>query len=96
MKAIRGSPLQTEPGETYVYCNSNQILAAAMVEEVSGKPWDNLIDELLFNPLGMNETGQSPMATRGRPARQPYQHERNGKPVDAVPQADNPEVLGSA
>ena len=96
VKTLGETPLQTEPGEVYAYCNSNQILAAAMVEEVSGKPWENLIDELLCCPLGMNETGQGPMVTRGGPARQPYQHERNGSPAIAAPHADNPEVLGPA
>ena len=94
VKALGETSLQTEPGDAYAYCNSNQILAAAMIEKTSGKPWEILLEELLFRPLGMNETGQGPMATRGGPARQPYQHERNGKPVDAAPHADNPEVLG--
>jgi CubicO group peptidase (beta-lactamase class C family) len=94
VKALGESPLQTEPGETYAYCNSNQILAAAMIEKTAGKPWEILLEELLFRPLGMKETGQGPMVTRGGPARQPYQHERNGQPTDAAPQADNPEVLG--
>lgn len=94
VKALGESPLQSEPGETYVYCNSNQILAAAMIEETNGKPWEILLEELVFRPLGMKETGQGPMAIRGGPARQPYQHERNGKPVTAAPHSDNPEVAG--
>lgn len=96
VEALGETPLQTEPGETYAYCNSNQILAAAMIEESTGKPWETLLEELVFRPLGMKETGQGPMVTKDGPAKQPYQHERSGEPVAAAPQADNPEVMGPA
>lgn len=96
VEALGESPLQTEPGETYAYCNSNQILAAAMVEKSTGKPWETLLEELVFRPLGIEETGQGPMVSRDGPAKQPYQHERNGEPVAAAPHADNPEVMGPA
>jgi len=96
VEALDEKPLQTEPGITFAYSNSSQILAAAMIEEVAGLPWEDLLEKHLFLPLGMKEVGQGPMATRSGPPRQPWQHERNGKPADAVPQADNPEVMGPA
>ncbi len=96
VEALDEKPLQTEPGTTFAYSNSSQILAAAMIEEVAGLPWEDLLQKHLFLPLGMKEVGQGPMATRSGPPRQPWQHERNGKPANAVPQADNPEVMGPA
>lgn len=95
-EALGEKPLETEPSTTFAYSNSNQILAAAMIEEVSGTPWEDLLEEHIFGPLGMKETGQGPMATKGGPVKQPRQHETNGKPVDPAPQADNPEVMGPA
>lgn len=96
VEALGEKPLTTEPGTTYAYSNSNQILAAAMIEEATGTPWEDLLEKQLFLALGMKETGQGPMATRGGIPRQPWQHERDGKPLEPVPQADNPEVLGPA
>ena len=96
VEALGEKPLQTEPGTTFAYNNINQILAAAMIEEVTGTPWEDLIEEQVFRRLEMKETGQGPMTTRATPVRQPWQHERNGKPADPVPQADNPEVMGPA
>jgi D-alanyl-D-alanine carboxypeptidase len=86
-------PLSSEPGTTYAYSNNNQILAAAMIEEVTGKPWEDLLEELVYQPLGMKEVGQGPMGKPGL-IRQPWQHEDNGKPIAPGPGADNPEVMG--
>lgn len=96
VEAFGETPLESEPGTAFAYCNSNQVLAAAMIEEVTGSPWEDLLQKHVFLPLGMKEVGQGPMATRSGPPKQPWQHERNGKPADALPQADNPEVMGPA
>lgn len=57
--------LESEPGTKYAYCNTNQILAGAMVEQVTGKPWEHLLEELLFQPLGIEEYGHGPMGQPG-------------------------------
>lgn len=95
VEALGSLTLRSEPGSEEHYCNTNQIVAAAMVEETVGKPWENLLEELLFRPLGIEAVGQGPM---GRPGRvdQPWQHTETGEPMDPVPQADNPEVMGPA
>lgn len=93
IEALGDHPLASEPGSTFTYCNTNQILAAAMIEQVTRKPWETLIEELIFRPLGMREVGQGPMGKPGR-IEQPWQHKVCGESVEPVPQADNREVMG--
>lgn len=81
------------PGEKTVYSNGGYVIAAAMAEAVTGKTWEELMDELLFRPLGIKSAGF------GAPATGAWGH-RSGVdgylPVPPSPFADNPPVLGPA
>ncbi|MDT0301936.1 serine hydrolase domain-containing protein [Streptomonospora wellingtoniae] len=46
----------TEPGTDYAYSNANYWLAARVVEEASGRPFDDYLADRVFAPLGMDET----------------------------------------
>jgi CubicO group peptidase (beta-lactamase class C family) len=45
------------PGVTYRYSNHGYALAAYVVEEVSGQPFDQYVAEHIMRPLGMAKTG---------------------------------------
>ena len=45
------------PGENWAYSNSGYVLAGAVIEAVTGKPWHVYLDETFFRPLGMRHTG---------------------------------------
>jgi D-alanyl-D-alanine carboxypeptidase len=47
----------SEPGEKWAYNNSGYVLLAAIIEKVTGKPWDDYLAERFFRPLGLNRTG---------------------------------------
>ena len=49
-------PLQSQPGDKYAYGNQGMNIAARVVEIVSGKPYEEFIQERFFDPLGMTET----------------------------------------
>jgi CubicO group peptidase (beta-lactamase class C family) len=51
------SKLQSRPGQRYAYSNAGFSLLAAVVELVSGKPYEEFLAERLFRPAGMTETG---------------------------------------
>ena len=51
------TPLNRPPGETYEYSNVGFSLLAAIVEQVSGQSYDAFLQEHLFNPAGMENTG---------------------------------------
>lgn len=50
-------PTQFEPGSRWQYCQSGINAAARIVEVVSGKTFDVFLEERLFAPLGMKDTG---------------------------------------
>ena len=92
-------PLQSKPGAKFAYANMGYTLAGAMLERASGKTWEELIVERVFQPLGLKSAGLGPQSTLGR-VDAPLGHEPlpNGtlKPMLAGPNGDNPEVIGPA
>jgi CubicO group peptidase (beta-lactamase class C family) len=49
-------PLQSQPGDKYVYGNQGMNVAARIVEIVSGMPYEQFLQKRFFDPLGMTET----------------------------------------
>ena len=87
------------PG-TFLYSNAGYVLAGAMLEEATGRAWEDLMRQRLFEPLGMASAGFGPPGTRGaQPADAPRGHRGgadNPRPVEPGPGADNPQVIGPA
>lgn len=59
VKAIAEDPLLFEPGESYQYSLSHDVLAA-IVEVVSGKSFYEYLKDEIFDPLGMKDVGFHP------------------------------------
>lgn len=49
--------LEFEPGTKFVYDNSGYFLLGAIIEKVTGKPYEQVLKENIFDPLGMKNTG---------------------------------------
>lgn len=95
--------LQTPRGPkeaTFEYSNTGYVIAGAMLETKMGVPWEVLIRDHVFTPLGMSSAGQGPPGTAGA-YDQPLGHAPNAAGV-MEPQApnsgdsDNPVALGPA
>lgn len=54
-KAIAALPLAFDPGSAWTYSRSTDVLGA-VIEVAAGKPLDQLLDEQIFTPLGMDDT----------------------------------------
>ncbi len=50
------SPLLFEPGTRVQYSNTGIDIGAAVVEVVTGKPWNQFLQERVLDPLGMTST----------------------------------------
>jgi CubicO group peptidase (beta-lactamase class C family) len=85
---------QSEPGSKFAYSNLGYVVAGAMGEKVTGKSWEDLIQQELFDPLGMTSAGFGPPGTKGE-VDQPWGHLPMGK-VSVPAQTDNPPSLGPA
>jgi CubicO group peptidase (beta-lactamase class C family) len=54
---FRDKPLEFEPGEKWNYSNSGYVLLGYLVEKISGQPYDKFVQENIFTPLGMKDSG---------------------------------------
>ena len=57
IEKILNSPLLFFPGENFKYSNAGYTMLAALIEVVSGLPYEEYVYEHLFNPAGMEFTG---------------------------------------
>ena len=57
MKTFRDRPLEFVPGSEMRYSNSGYVLLGAIIEKVSGTSYEKFVDENIFMPLGMNDSG---------------------------------------
>jgi CubicO group peptidase (beta-lactamase class C family) len=57
IRSVAATPRAARPGETYTYLNAGYSLLAAIVEIVSGEPFETFVARELFAPAGMSATG---------------------------------------
>jgi CubicO group peptidase (beta-lactamase class C family) len=60
---FKDQPLQFEPGEKFAYSNSGYVLLAGIIEQVSKTSYSDFLRTNIFEPLGMNNTGQDVFTT---------------------------------
>jgi CubicO group peptidase (beta-lactamase class C family) len=79
------------------YSNLGYILAGAVLEDITGRAWEDLMRERLFQPLGILTGGFGPPGTAGK-TDQPWGHSwLMGKPLDpGSPSAELPLSYGPA
>lgn len=54
---FRDLPLQWVPGEKYAYNNSGYFLLGVVIEKVTGKKYEQALQEMILAPLGLQDTG---------------------------------------
>lgn len=72
-KEAASVPLLFEPGTNSKYSNTGIDIGAAIVEVVSGKPWDVFLKERVFEPLGMTSSTFQPTDAQLEKSIQLYQ-----------------------
>ena len=88
--------LESKPGTQYLYSNTGYALAGHAIETVAGKPWEVLIKERVFTPLGITSAGLGGLGTPGKDD-QPWPHSVAGIPMPVNgPEMDNPPVMSPA
>jgi len=85
------------PDTKYWYSNVGYILAGAVLEHLTGRAWEDLMRERLFQPLGISTGGFGRPGTAGK-TDQPWGHSSFlGKPIDpGSPAAQSPLYYGPA
>ena len=74
-------------GSTYAYVNYNFLLAAMIVEKISGTTYESFLKTRFFRPLGMKDTGTHLPATDATRAAVGYHDDGSGA---LSPFADDP------
>jgi len=93
-RVVNEAPIH-EPGAAYDYSNAGYTLAAAMAENVTGKPWEYWLQELVFAPLGMGSAGFGWPADKDHPGR-PRGHRCADSTLARPEPLDAPYRLGAA
>lgn len=57
LSLFKDKPLLFEPGTKFSYSNSNYILLGYIIEKVTGKPYEQVMHEMIFTPLRMDHSG---------------------------------------
>jgi len=53
---FKDKPLEFAPGERWAYNNSAYVLLGAVIEKVSGKTYEDFVEQEIFKPLGMTRS----------------------------------------
>ncbi len=89
---VLSSAPELTPGTAFQYSNIGYIVAGAMLEQLTGQTWEELMRTRLFAPLGMEGCGFGVQATAAVEA--PWPHTDASPPVPTL--EDNPPGLGPA
>ncbi|MDX1604417.1 MAG: serine hydrolase domain-containing protein, partial [Salinimicrobium sediminis] len=86
VKVFADSTLQFTPGEKFAYNNSGYFLLGHIIEEVTGKSYEQVLQEKILEPLDMDDTGYDHHATilKNRAAG----YEKNGNEYVNAPYLD--------
>ena len=57
VKKFADEKLDFTPGEKFTYSNSGYFLLGVLIEKVSGKTYEAMLQENIFTPLNMNDSG---------------------------------------
>jgi CubicO group peptidase (beta-lactamase class C family) len=99
VETVTRRPPAFAPGTAFLYSNGGVIMAGAVAERVTGRPWEDLLREEVFAPLGIEGGGFGPPGTEGT-VDAPWGHRGAGEALVAIdpgtPGADNPPALGPA
>jgi CubicO group peptidase (beta-lactamase class C family) len=98
VKEILREPPAYKPGSDQVYSNAGFSIAGAMLEAIMDRPYEELLAERLFHPLGMTSAGFRAPASNGS-VNQPYGHTKSFfmvNPVNPEPKGDNPPAIAPA
>ena len=91
--------LSAPPGRHWEYSNLGYTVAGAITEKLTGRTWEELVVQRIFDPLKLSTAGFGPQSTMGR-VDAPLGHlfDKDGKlqALLAGPFGDNPAIIGPA
>jgi len=80
---FKNKPLEFSPGERFKYCNSGYQLLGYIIEKVSGKSYEEFLEENIFQPLDMADSGMDKHSTILKNRAAGYTHDENNILINA-------------
>jgi CubicO group peptidase (beta-lactamase class C family) len=93
-KIVQREPLLSAPGSTYLYSNLSYRTLGSVIEAVTGKPYLDVLRELIIQPLGLTATGTQ-LTVQPSQLASPYVENQAGN-VRRLPQYRDPSIPFSA
>ena len=91
VKRTLAAPLTSPPGTKWAYSNTGYQLLTVMIEDLTGKPYEQYIHEQLLAPAGLTHTGYVIPNFLDRPVAVGYWgEEADGSPLDKAWYGDGP------
>lgn|GEM_PF-593367 len=90
---VMSQPLNTAQRGSFLYSNFNYIIAGYLLETLSGKSWESLMQENLFTPMNLASAGFGPCCDTGETSGL-WGHSPD--PVTPGIDSDNPQPFGPA
>jgi CubicO group peptidase (beta-lactamase class C family) len=88
---LLNAPLISKPGEKFNYSNAGYSLLAALIEKISGKPYERYMTEEIFKPAGVKRIGYQIPAWKNEELAVGYSKGRRwGTPLDHAWMEDGP------
>ena len=81
---FRDKPLDFPPGTAWRYSNSGYALLGYLIERISGQSYGQFIQQNIFDPLGMKDSGYGSDVAIIRARARGYTPGADGKPVNAA------------
>jgi D-alanyl-D-alanine carboxypeptidase len=79
---VRDAPLEFPPESKYHYSDTDNIAAGLLEEKASGVPYEQLLEQRIFKPLGMRDSSLPRTQKLPRPFLHGYDVEPGKKPED--------------
>jgi CubicO group peptidase (beta-lactamase class C family) len=78
---FKDAPLIMQPGKKFSYSNSNYILLAAIIEQITGTKFENFVRSIIFEPLDMTRSGYDFLRLDSNQKATGYMNISDAKPV---------------
>lgn len=78
VEELAGTRLARAPGEKYEYSNTAFALLGVLLEQLEGKPYAQLVEQKIFRPLKMDDSG---VGVTRHPERAAQGHDVDGEPA---------------
>jgi D-alanyl-D-alanine carboxypeptidase len=79
---VRTDPLEFPPGSRYEYSNTDNIVVGLIVEAITGQPYGQALEQIVFGPAGLRQTSFPTKLALPKPFIHGYVVEPGEEPLD--------------